>query len=153
MSLSMSRNRPGDRLASICPEQCEEQQASGDCLLHWCGGVGVAMADSVAADRSEPDGGAVRAGGHRFHRPIGLLSASPAALAGWLYVYASATVTAPVWSTVWLAAGAVAYLGWARYRRSWPLGTREIHEEFLEARRGHPDWAPSPGTGGKVHWA
>lgn len=105
------------------------------------------MADSAAANRSETDAGAVRAGGHRFHRPIGLLSASPAALAGWLYVYA--TVTAPVW----LAAGAVAYLGWARYHRSWPFGTREIHEEFLAARRRHPDWAPSPGTEGKVHWA
>jgi amino acid transporter len=50
---------------------------------------------------------------------------SLAALAGWLYVYASATATALVWSTVWLAAGVVAYLGWratitagrsARYR-------------------------------------
>jgi hypothetical protein len=73
------------------------------------------MADSAGANRSEPDAGAVGAGGHRFHRSIGLLSAL-ATLAGWLYVYASATVTAPVWSTVWLAAGAVAYLGWARYR-------------------------------------
>jgi len=45
-----------------------------------------------------------------------------------LYVYASATVTAAVWSTVWLAAGAVAYLGWARYHRSWPFGPREIDE-------------------------
>jgi hypothetical protein len=111
------------------------------------------MADSAGANRSEPDAGAVRAGGHRFHRSIGLLSASLAALAGWLYVYASATVTAAVWSTVWLAAGAVAYLGWARYHRSWPFGTREIHQEFLKAWRGHLDWAPSPGTGGKAHWA
>jgi uncharacterized membrane protein len=80
-----------------------------------------------------------------------LLSASLAALAGWLYV--SATVTAPAWSTVRLAAVAVAYLGWARYHRNWSFGTREIQEEFLDARRGHPDWAPSPGTGGKAHWA
>ncbi|HTZ25014.1 MAG TPA: hypothetical protein VMC83_13575 [Streptosporangiaceae bacterium] len=29
---------------------------------------------------------------------------SLAALAGWLYVYASATVTALVWSTAWRAA-------------------------------------------------
>jgi fructoselysine transporter len=108
------------------------------------------MADSAGANRSEPNAGAVRAGGHRFHRSIGLLSASLAALAGWLYVYA--TVTALVWSAVWLAAGAVAYLGWARYHRSWPFGTKEIHEEFLEAQRSHPDRAPSPGTGG-ARWA
>lgn len=111
------------------------------------------MADSAGANRSEPGAGAVRAGGHTFDRSISLLSANLAALAGWLYVYASATVTAPVWSTVWLAAGAVTYLGLARYHRSWPFGTREIHEEFAEARRGHPDRAPSRGTGGKAHWA
>ncbi len=109
------------------------------------------MADSAAANRSETGAGAVPAGGHRFHRPVGLLSASPPALAGWMYVYAA--VTAPIRSTLWLAAGAVAYLSWLRYHRSWPSGTREIHEEFLAARRGHPDWAPSPGTEGKVHWA
>jgi amino acid transporter len=33
---------------------------------------------------------------------------SLAALAGWLYVYASATLTALVWSAIWLAAGAAA---------------------------------------------
>lgn len=33
---------------------------------------------------------------------------SLAALAGWLYVYASATLTALVWSTAWLAAGGTA---------------------------------------------
>jgi hypothetical protein len=60
------------------------------------------------------------------------------ALAGWLYVYASATVTALVWSTVWLAAGFVAYLGWARYHRSWPFGPIQVREAFLEAQREHP---------------
>ena len=109
------------------------------------------MTGSAGANRSEPDAGAVRVRGHRFHRSIGLLLASLAALAGWLYVYA--TVTAPVWSTVWLAAGTVAYLGWARYHRSWPFGAKEIHEEFLETRREHPGRAPSPGTGGKARWA
>jgi amino acid transporter len=66
---------------------------------------------------------------------------SLAALAGWLYVYASATLTALAWSTVWLAAGIVAYLGWARYHRTWPFGPKEIHEEFLEAGREHPGQA------------
>lgn len=64
---------------------------------------------------------------------------SLAALAGWLYVYASATVTALVWSTAWLAAGAVAYLGWARYHHTWPFGPKEIHEAFLQAQGDHPD--------------
>jgi fructoselysine transporter len=76
-----------------------------------------------------------------------------AALAGWLYVYASATVTALVWSTGWLAAGAAAFLGWARYHHSWPFGGKEIHEEFLRAQRGHPERAVSPDTGGEASWA
>jgi hypothetical protein len=111
------------------------------------------MGDSAGANRSEPDAQAVRVRGHRFHQSMGLLPASLAALAGWLYVYASAAVTAPAWSTVWLATGTIAYLGWARYHRSWPFGAKEIHEEFLETRRGHPGRAPSPGTAGEAHWA
>lgn len=74
-------------------------------------------------------------------------------IAGWLYVYASATVTALVWSTVWLAAGAVAYLGWARYRHNWPFGEKGIHEEFLQAQRGHPERVASPDAGGEASWA
>jgi amino acid transporter len=63
---------------------------------------------------------------------------SLAALAGWLYVYASATLTALVWSVIWLAAGVVAYLGWARYHRTWPFGPKEIHEAFLQAEEERP---------------
>jgi len=63
---------------------------------------------------------------------------SLAALAGWLYVYASATGTALIWSTVWLAAGVVAYLGWARYHHHWPFGPKQIREVFLEEQREHP---------------
>jgi amino acid transporter len=66
---------------------------------------------------------------------------SLAALAGWLYVYASATVTALIWSTVWLAAGVAAYLGWARYHHHWPSGPKQVREVFLEAQREHPDQA------------
>jgi amino acid transporter len=66
---------------------------------------------------------------------------SLAALAGWLYVYASATVTALVWSTVWLAAGVVTYLGWARYHHSWPFGPVQVREAFLQAQSEHPDEA------------
>jgi amino acid transporter len=64
---------------------------------------------------------------------------SLAALAGWLYVYASATVTALIWSTVWLAAGVLAYLAWARYHHDWPFGPRQIREAFLAAQRANPD--------------
>jgi len=49
-------------------------------------------------------------------------------LAGWLYVYASATGTALIWSTVWLAAGVVGYPGWARYHHHWPFGPKQIRE-------------------------
>ena len=63
---------------------------------------------------------------------------SLAALAGWLYVYASATGTALIWSTVWLAAGVVAYLGWARYHHHWPFGPKQIREVFQEEQREHP---------------
>jgi amino acid transporter len=69
---------------------------------------------------------------------------SLAALAGWLYVYASATATALVWSTVWLAAGVVAYLGWARYHHSWPFGPIQVREAFLQAQRKHPDQTAWP---------
>jgi amino acid transporter len=72
---------------------------------------------------------------------------SLAALAGWLYVYASATGAALVWSTVWLAAGIIAFLGWARYHRNWPFGGKEIHEEFLQAQHGHPELAALPDAG------
>jgi hypothetical protein len=72
---------------------------------------------------------------------------SLAALAGWLYVYASATLTAIVWSTIWLVAGVVAYLGWARYHRTWPLGPKEINEEFLAAEQERPGLAGPPGAG------
>jgi amino acid transporter len=66
---------------------------------------------------------------------------SVAALAGWLYVYASATATALIWSTVWIAAGIAAYLGWARYHQHWPFGPKQIREVFLETQREHPQQA------------
>lgn len=56
---------------------------------------------------------------------------SLAALAGWLYVYASASASAIELSVLWLAAGVVAYLGWARYHRTWPFGPKEIREAWL----------------------
>ncbi len=60
------------------------------------------------------------------------------ALAGWLYVYASATGSAIVLSTGWLVAGVIAYLVWARVNHQWPFGPKEIREVFLAEQRGVP---------------
>jgi amino acid transporter len=53
------------------------------------------------------------------------------ALAGWIYVYTSSGHTPIVFSIVILAAGVLAFLGWARAEREWPFGPKRIHEEFL----------------------
>jgi amino acid transporter len=53
------------------------------------------------------------------------------ALAGWIYVYTSSGHTPIVFSLVVLAAGLLAFLGWARAEREWPFGPKRIHEEFL----------------------
>jgi amino acid transporter len=63
---------------------------------------------------------------------------SLAALAGWLYVYASASASAIALSVLWLVAGVVAYLGWARYHRTWPFGPKEIREAWL-GRQPQPE--------------
>ncbi|WP_433153829.1 APC family permease [Actinomadura nitritigenes] len=54
------------------------------------------------------------------------------ALAGWIYIYKSAGTRPIVLSLVWLAAGVVAYLIWARLERIWPFGPKEISEPFAE---------------------
>lgn len=53
------------------------------------------------------------------------------ALAGWVYIYKSAGTTPILLSLAWLAAGAVAFLIWARAERTWPFGPKEIRESFL----------------------
>jgi amino acid transporter len=55
------------------------------------------------------------------------------ALAGWIYVYKSSGHTPIVFSLVILAAGVVAFLGWARAEREWPFGPKHVREEFLRA--------------------
>lgn len=54
------------------------------------------------------------------------------ALAGWIYIYKSAGTRPIVLSLIWLAAGVVAYLVWARLERIWPFGPKEISEPFAE---------------------
>ena len=60
---------------------------------------------------------------------------SLAALAGWIYVYASAGRVAIEWSVVWVVAGVLAYLGWARVTSAWPFGPKQIREAYLTPQR------------------
>jgi amino acid transporter len=53
------------------------------------------------------------------------------ALGGWVYIYYSAGTEPILLSIAWLAAGAVAFLIWARAERTWPFGPKEIREPFL----------------------
>lgn len=57
------------------------------------------------------------------------------ALAGWIYVYHSAGRTAIILSGIWLAAGVVAYLIWARVLRTWPFGPKLVREVYLEQQK------------------
>jgi len=52
------------------------------------------------------------------------------ALAGWIYVYASAGRTPIVFSIVVLVTGVAAFLVWARIEREWPFGPKHVREEF-----------------------
>ncbi|HEY0239691.1 MAG TPA: amino acid permease, partial [Friedmanniella sp.] len=56
------------------------------------------------------------------------------ALVGWVYVYVSATTLSILLSLGWIVAGVVAFLIWAKARRSWPFAPVEIHEAYLEAQ-------------------
>ena len=57
------------------------------------------------------------------------------ALAGWIYVYHSAGRTAIILPAIWLAAGVVAYLIWARVMRTWPFGPKLVREAYLEQQK------------------
>jgi amino acid transporter len=59
---------------------------------------------------------------------------SLAALAGWIYVYASAGRVPIELSVAWVAAGVVAYLVWARVTRVWPFGPKEFREVSTAAQ-------------------
>jgi amino acid transporter len=60
---------------------------------------------------------------------------SLAALAGWIYVYTSSGHTAIEFSLVVLAAGLVAFLGWAKAESQWPFGPKRVYEEFNQPPR------------------
>jgi amino acid transporter len=57
------------------------------------------------------------------------------ALAGWIYVFVSATSTSLILSTIWVVAGVVSFLIWARVNRAWPFGPLELREQYLEEQR------------------
>jgi amino acid transporter len=61
------------------------------------------------------------------------------ALAGWIYVYYSATALSILLSLAWIVGGAVAFLIWARVNRSWPFAPIEIREAYLELQRSATD--------------
>ncbi|GAB2984775.1 APC family permease [Amycolatopsis acidiphila] len=52
------------------------------------------------------------------------------ALAGWVYIYVSATWLSIWLSLGWIAVGVVAYLVWAKVERTWPFGEKEIREAY-----------------------
>jgi amino acid transporter len=57
------------------------------------------------------------------------------ALAGWIYVYVSATSTSLILSSVWVVAGLVAFLIWARFNHAWPFGPLAVREQYLDEQR------------------
>ncbi len=54
------------------------------------------------------------------------------ALAGWIYVYVSASTLSLILSGIWIVAGLVVFAIWARVNRSWPFAPVEIREAYLE---------------------
>jgi amino acid transporter len=61
------------------------------------------------------------------------------ALAGWIYVYASATTLSIVLSLVWIVGGVLAFLIWARINTSWPFAPLQVRETYLELQRADQD--------------
>jgi amino acid transporter len=65
-------------------------------------------------------------------------------LAGWGYVYYSAGTGADglkpiIFSLLWILAGGIAFLIWARVEKKWPFAATEITEDYIE----HPVVLPS----------
>jgi amino acid transporter len=61
------------------------------------------------------------------------------ALAGWIYVYASASTLSIVLSVLWIVVGVLAFLVWAKINRSWPFAPIAVRETYLELQRSAPD--------------
>jgi amino acid transporter len=72
------------------------------------------------------------------------------ALAGWIYVYKSATGESIVLSIAWIVGGVLAFLGWARINSAWPFAPVTVSETYLDLQRaqehetaGHAQAAPT----------
>ena len=63
------------------------------------------------------------------------------ALAGWIYVYKSATGLSIWLSLAWIAGGLIAFLIWARINRAWPFAPVAVQETYLELQRTDTDHA------------
>jgi amino acid transporter len=60
------------------------------------------------------------------------------AAVGWIGIYGYADANAPglhpiEWSLLWLVAGLVAFVAWARTNGEWPFGPKQIEERYLNA--------------------
>ena len=53
------------------------------------------------------------------------------ALLGWIYVYVSASTLSLILSGVWIAAGLVVFMVWAKANKSWPFAPVQIREAYL----------------------
>jgi amino acid transporter len=51
-------------------------------------------------------------------------------LAGWIYIYKSATWESIWLSLGWLGLGIVAFLIWAGAERTWPFGPKDVNEQY-----------------------
>jgi amino acid transporter len=61
------------------------------------------------------------------------------ALAGWIYVYVSATWLSIGLSVGWIVIGCIAFLIYAKAEHTWPFGPKEVNEAFAdEAAEGGP---------------
>ncbi|GAA3523458.1 APC family permease [Amycolatopsis ultiminotia] len=58
------------------------------------------------------------------------------ALAGWVYIYVSATTLSILLSVGWIVLGLLAYLGYAAAEKTWPFGPKEIREAFASPVEG-----------------
>ncbi|WP_033289267.1 APC family permease [Amycolatopsis jejuensis] len=68
---------------------------------------------------------------HRPYRQWLYPVPSVVALAGWVFIYTQSGTQAILLSLLWVAAGGIAFLIWARFERTWPFGPKEIKEQFL----------------------
>lgn len=84
----------------------------------------------------------------QLHRPFKMwLYPLPSIIAfiGWSFIYVYADANSPgmhpiEWSLLWLAAGIIAYLIWAKTEHLWPFGPKHIEEKYLESQAAadHP---------------